>query len=222
MTMPPKEAARLTILRDAAGLSRRELADRLNTSYQQIHRLETGERKLSPDWIRRIARVLGVREDAFFSDGPVGDAFLTAPPQPAARPAPQTRDVELLPVFGSASREFDGALRMDDVVVQYIDRPRSLDRAPAAYGVFVHGESMEPRYSPGQVVLVDPARPVTPGCYVVIRMAISSGTTIGAVRRLVERAAGGVITETLTPPVRHRDADETVAVLHRVVGALDV
>nr|WP_298644148.1 XRE family transcriptional regulator [uncultured Tistrella sp.] len=221
MTTRPKEAARLTILREAAGVSRRELADRLNTSYQQIHRLETGERKLSPDWIRRIARVIGVREEALLSDGPVVDAFLAGAPSGGVS-ARSATGATLLPVFGRGGRSCEGMLRLDGDAVQYIDRPRSLDRAPAAYAVFVHDTSMEPRYSPGQVVLVNPARPVTPGCYVVARFPGADGVTLGAVRRLVAQAEGVVLTETLNPLVRYRDAEDMVAALHRVVGALDV
>lgn len=50
---------RLRYWRDALKLSRKDLATRVNTSPGQIQKLETGERKLTQEWMERIAPVLG-------------------------------------------------------------------------------------------------------------------------------------------------------------------
>ena len=50
---------RIREIREAAGLSSDELGERVGTSGAQIRRLETGERKLTADWMGRIAEVLG-------------------------------------------------------------------------------------------------------------------------------------------------------------------
>lgn len=49
-------------IREAKGMSRTQLAQRLSpqTSSQQIERLEKGERRLTVDWIERLAQGLGV------------------------------------------------------------------------------------------------------------------------------------------------------------------
>ena len=49
-------------IREAKGISRRDLGQRINppTSSQQIERLEKGERRLTVEWIERIAKGLGV------------------------------------------------------------------------------------------------------------------------------------------------------------------
>lgn len=49
-------------IREAKGMSRTQLAQRLVpvTSSQQIERLEKGERRLTVDWIERLAKGLGV------------------------------------------------------------------------------------------------------------------------------------------------------------------
>ena len=49
-------------IREAKGVSRSELGQRMNppTSSQQIERLEKGERRLTVEWIERIAKGLGV------------------------------------------------------------------------------------------------------------------------------------------------------------------
>jgi transcriptional regulator with XRE-family HTH domain len=55
-------SANIQRLREERGWSRPELGRRLipPTSGQQIERLEKGQRDLSPDWIERIAKALGV------------------------------------------------------------------------------------------------------------------------------------------------------------------
>lgn len=50
---------RIRELRLAAGLTLDQLAALANTSNQQISRLERGERKLSLEWMDRIAQALG-------------------------------------------------------------------------------------------------------------------------------------------------------------------
>ena len=50
---------RLQELREAQGLTLRELAARVGTSNQQISHLELGKRQLTTDWLMRLAAVLG-------------------------------------------------------------------------------------------------------------------------------------------------------------------
>ena len=47
-------------LRNKKGLSQQELADMVGTSFQQISKLERGERPVTPYWARRIAEALEV------------------------------------------------------------------------------------------------------------------------------------------------------------------
>jgi SOS-response transcriptional repressor LexA len=52
---------KVAFFRTKAGLSQEELAQRIGTTNQQIGRLESGKRKLSPDWMERLAPALGIR-----------------------------------------------------------------------------------------------------------------------------------------------------------------
>lgn len=51
---------RIGKLREERGLTQADLARMIRTSQPQIQRLENGERKLTEDWMRRIARALDV------------------------------------------------------------------------------------------------------------------------------------------------------------------
>jgi transcriptional regulator with XRE-family HTH domain len=50
---------RLRELREAAGLSIGELAARLGVTNQEIGHLELGKRRLTTDWLMRLAKALG-------------------------------------------------------------------------------------------------------------------------------------------------------------------
>lgn len=51
---------RIRELREKAGLSAERLADRVGTTQATISRLETGARRLTVSWMRRIADALQV------------------------------------------------------------------------------------------------------------------------------------------------------------------
>jgi transcriptional regulator with XRE-family HTH domain len=51
---------RLRELRTAHQLTLEQVAERAGTSVQQISRLELGERRLTDEWMRRLATALGV------------------------------------------------------------------------------------------------------------------------------------------------------------------
>ena len=55
----------------ARGLSQQELADRAETSGQQISRLEKSERRLTLDWVRRLSRALGCTDAEILGLPPV-------------------------------------------------------------------------------------------------------------------------------------------------------
>jgi len=76
---------RIRELRNAAKLSQAGLADLVGTSQAQIARLETSDRRLTAEWMQRIARALHVSP---------ADLFVTA--QPADHTA---AEVELLANF---------------------------------------------------------------------------------------------------------------------------
>lgn len=64
-------------LREAKGWSRPQLGIRMNTSGQQIERLEKGQRNLTQEWIDRAAAALGATPAEIIT--PLGDDFEGAP-----------------------------------------------------------------------------------------------------------------------------------------------
>lgn len=64
---------RIRALRVARNLTLDDVAERIGTSVQQVSRLELGERRLTDDWMRRIAGALGVRPADLFADSTPDD-----------------------------------------------------------------------------------------------------------------------------------------------------
>lgn len=53
--------SRIKELREAAGLTLEQVADKIGTTFQQVQRLETGKRRLTEAWMVRLAGPLGVK-----------------------------------------------------------------------------------------------------------------------------------------------------------------
>jgi transcriptional regulator with XRE-family HTH domain len=69
---PSGMANRIKELREARKITLQQIADAAGTTLQQIQRLENGKRRLTDEWMRRIAPVLGVHPAALlleFSEG---------------------------------------------------------------------------------------------------------------------------------------------------------
>lgn len=66
------ERNRIAELREAAGLTQEQLAERVGTSNVQISRLERGDRRLTVGWMRRIAPHLGVNPTDLITEEAVG------------------------------------------------------------------------------------------------------------------------------------------------------
>lgn len=62
---------RIRELREAAGLTTQQLADRVGTSQPQITRLETGGRRLTLHWMQRLADALNVEPQDLIAPAPM-------------------------------------------------------------------------------------------------------------------------------------------------------
>jgi transcriptional regulator with XRE-family HTH domain len=82
-------ANRIRDMRLRAGLSQAELAEIVGTTQAQIARLETGERRLTLDWMQRIARALSLQPSALLPTAALADV--------------DAKEVELLAKFRAMS-----------------------------------------------------------------------------------------------------------------------
>lgn len=124
---------RIRELRRMRRMTLEELASRVGSSAQQIQRLETGQRQLKPDWMRRLAAALDVRW------------------------------VELVEDMGAIEAEHVGIVGAGERILPYdqehgrerLPAPPRL-KAPVA-AVTVRGDSMLPAYRDGDTLYYERA-----------------------------------------------------------------
>jgi len=155
-----------------------------------------------------------------------------AEPMPNVAPAPTARletDKRDLPIYGTALGapiEFDGVaveqteLHMSEVIDRY-RRPSALRGRPDAYGVYIQGSSMAPRFQEGEVAFVDPKRPPQVGDDVLVFLVgpedDGERMTACLIKRLVRRTADYIELEQFNPGQAFRIERGRVSKVHRVI-----
>lgn len=111
-----------------------------------------------------------------------------------------------------------------DHVVRLIERPRALWNVRDAYAIYFHGSSMEPRYYQGEVGVVDPRRPPSPGDFVVVQMTDGTGPDIVTVlvKQLVRVTSTVVELKQFNPDTTFRIPRKQVARMHRILGSAEL
>lgn len=235
---------RIRALRQARGWSLQQLADRAGVSKPQIDKLERGTRRLTDDWIRRIATALEVAPEALSTRVPA-PARVDTPSRdtPSRRPEPSPGPIEpdtLGYDAGFVSETLDTdtdsdtlplrgfgrfSVRDGSAVGVFVEtaeapervwRPVPLSGVSGAYAVRMPNGDMAPKYEAGQLLFVHPYHTPRPGDAVVVRLA---GGRFLVGRLGAPRAGAGVTVAVLTPGRELRlDADRVTAV-ERVILA---
>lgn len=198
-------------------------------------RYESPERReyLAPDFAQRLAAILAgkgvppiardevlelagnirVIDDKFPSDAPQFTNLALAGQN--ISPYGQ-RD---LPIYGQA-RGGDNRYYFENgaVALSHTFRPVELLNVRDAYGVYIHGNSMSPRFKHGELIYVDPHRPVSPGDDVVLQLHDGQGY----IKELVRRTDRAVICRQHNPPAEIEYAATDVRSIHLIISATRV
>lgn len=226
---------RVKFRRKQLGLSTPQLAKKIEgvrITYQAIQALEAGggTKHLVP-----IARALGVTPE-WLQDGSgpspksphfINDQLMQAPSasnnnlstnQHRAKDGSPEGPLEVL---GMAECGPDGWAPFNGQVVERIDRPQNLKGVPGAYGVYIQGESMSPRYDPGEIAHIHPGRPTPAGSYVLVQRHNPKDETqpLAVIKRLVRRSGSKVILAQLNPKKEIEVPTGDIVSIHRVVGS---
>lgn len=126
---------RIAHFRELRGWSQEELARAIGTTNQQIGRLENGQRKLTVDWMNRLAPALGCLPSDLLED---------APP----------RLIPVVGYVGAGAEIFSIDDHLQGAGLEEIEPPHA-GMHPDTVAVKVRGDSMVPVYREGDVVLYD-------------------------------------------------------------------
>lgn len=215
------------------------LAKSIRMSDPTYRSYENGARPLTIQAARQIAPKLGIdwKELMLGPDGSPEDsavlAIRAAIPHPITPPRPlDTSDViraPLAPAMDGATKNPDlpilghvkGGVRSEALFldngtpVAFTYRPDDLRGVADAYAVYVVGDSMAPRYRPGQLVYVNPSIPPRPGDDVVIQQT----TKEVFIKELVRRTEKFIRTKQYNPGDTIDYPVGTVDAIHVVVFA---
>jgi SOS-response transcriptional repressor LexA len=125
---------------------------------------------------------------------------------------------EDIPVLGPAEATTDGLIAWDDAgvlqndVEKWISRPRKL-KDIRAYALIVRGDSMSPRYLPGELIIASPKATLKDGHFACVQLT----TGERMIKRVYRQADGWnlISINDAYPPrfVRH----EAIAAVHKIV-----
>jgi phage repressor protein C with HTH and peptisase S24 domain len=126
-----------------------------------------------------------------------------------------------VPVLGTvaASELGKGAFQFTSEVIDYVRRPFGLLGARDIYALYVEGESMIPKFEPGDLVFVHPSRKPRGGDYVVIQEPdTDNGGPRGYIKRLKSVTATMVRTQQFNPPTNIDFIIRGGLVVHKVLS----
>ena len=170
--------------REARGWSQAQLGRLIDASQPQIDRLEKGERRLTEQWLKRLSDALGVGiSELLETPGPAGDLDALGIVPPALIGEPD------LPIYGATEGGRFGALSLTGGPIQLVRRPEPLLRVAGGFGLYVAGESMEPAYRQGDIVLLHPSMPPRRGDDVVLVHVDDHADRHALVKQLVDWTA---------------------------------
>ena len=171
---------RIREIRIANDVTAAQLARMLDVSGPRLRRWDRQEVNPPREPIcRMIAERFGVSTD-----------YVAGEDVPAEAQAVKRGRGDDIPLYGKAAAG-QGAVAISDGPVDYIEKPTYLSEVEDCYAVMIVGESMEPRFYPGEVVIVHPYRPVRAGDYAVVQFE-KNGELRAIVKRFVNRTETGI------------------------------
>jgi phage repressor protein C with HTH and peptisase S24 domain len=199
-------------LRTAKGWSLQQLADASGTSKSQIDKLEKGERRLTVDWMVRLAKPLACDPRDLMADGQ--PKFQAA--QFGEMHAANVNN--LIPVRGAARGGEKQEMFLMDGPIDHVPRPYYLAHSKDAYAITVIGNSMVPMFRPRQLLFVNPYKLPTPGNGVII---IDKKNAV-LIKEFVKQKPGGVVVREYQPKQRDFTINQAdIVSIHAVVGAAE-
>ncbi len=194
-----------------SGLARRAGLD--PTAFNPSKRVSRDERPRWPssESLAKVLEATGVSLDAF-------TALVTG-----ARALPQARAARRIPLLGSAQAAEEGLFDESGypVGIAWDETAPPEIADPHAYALEIGGDTLEPVFRDGDVLLVSPAAPIRRGDRVVVRLALArTGSRDVLVTLLARRSARRVELRGLGPKQPDQSfALEEMAWMHRIVWA---
>lgn len=137
-----------------------------------------------------------------------------------------------MPLYGSAMGseipDLDDDIETTELdcgdVLEYLKRPASLSADKDAYVLTIVGDSMEPRYEPGEQVAISPRAPVSIGDHVIVQLKGRDGDDdrikMVLIKKLVRRSPSMIELRQYNPDKTFQIEARRVHRIHKVAGPI--
>lgn len=139
-----------------------------------------------------------------------------SPRQPAAAHTPESSWPMDVPILGAAAGSAIGTFVLSNSPIGYVARPPSLQYIPEAYALYVQNDSMDPAYTSGSLVVVNPKRPPRAGDTVIIQTMGEDGAIQAWIKFLVRVGHDWVVARQLNPVAEIKYKRVEVLSIHKV------
>lgn len=243
-----QSALALKRLREQSGLSVAEMAKKLGKVKSTYAHYEDGYKKpfLPAELVNAILPILtarGIAESEIIKlSGISSDPRATPTQRPAVAPTmPQEAlgtpldysPLEIpmastfpknLPVMGVASGgPGDAEFAMNGQIIDYVRRPDSLRHISGAFGLYVTGSSMHPRFEEGELVFVNPTRIAKIGDDVIVELFPTGDDESvpgpAFIKRLHRKTSTATVFYQFNPPLEIPIDPKTIKKIYRIMTA---
>jgi phage repressor protein C with HTH and peptisase S24 domain len=133
------------------GLTVVELAKRLNTSEVQIHRLKSGKRKLTLEWLTRISAALDCEVSDLIKTNPNTNEKNQSFQKPAITPIMRKRTCFVVGYVGAGAEVYSVDAYAKGDGMEEVECPSNLNPEDVI-ALRVKGDSMYPRFEDGDLI----------------------------------------------------------------------
>jgi SOS-response transcriptional repressor LexA len=199
---------RMRQLRNAAGMTQDQVAERIGISRVAVTNWESGKNSLESGRVPEVAALYGVSADQLLGkiameESTTGARYVVERVRVVLRGLAQVRDGGYLSPIDNSTDE--------SRIVQWHTTDRS------AYAIEIRGDSLRPEIPAGAVLIVEPGRPVQPGRKVIVTLI--DGRQL--IRRVGWQRGGQIELQPIGagPVITLPEAE--IASMHRIVGVAD-
>ena len=193
-----------------SGRTQTGLAKAMGVDPSAVTRILKGDRKIRLDEVPKIEAFLRGEPPT-----PLNEAVKAPGEFPEA-----TEQGGSLPILASAQNGLAGGIVLSRTTIERRAMPEPLKGVEGGFGFYMIGNSMDPRFKHGELILVHPAKPAAPGDYVVVTLnPDEAGQSRTLVKELVAQTSGGLNLRQLNPCDSIHIAAEDVLSVQLIVGS---
>ncbi len=193
-------ANKIRILRKERGISGSELARRISAEPHTLRRWERGEVQPPDDMKARLSAFFGVSRET----------LLGLPELDISGVSGRVT----IPVYGRAEGG-TGVVNFDQAPIDHIVKPSYLETVDDSYALMVVGDSMEPRFYAGELLIVNPFRAPRQNDFVVVQFQ-SNNDLLAIAKRFVRHTEKHLTLRELNPDNEFKIASTDVVAVHYI------